>query len=285
MITSPTSLADRLGDRAEVLDLVATACRRACGRGCGSSTPPSSTIRRASARVLLGRVRDRRALVAVGDRAGDRAGDDDGVLEAQGGRSVREVGRSTSHSDGSRGGASIRGRQDQRTLAPAADLAGGRHPARLVVPEAELREPAGGRASPARRRPCPSSDAAPSGVSAQLWKLPAAIAVNAPCGGRVWPAPPSPQQTAAPATVMRARVQAAGRDRGVGARPAGSAGSSRCSPSTARGRPRSARRCADRRRPPARSSRPAASSGRRARRPSTRPARRPAARRCGRRRR
>ena len=88
--------ADRLGDRAEVLDLVARRAVGPCGRGCGSSTPPSSTIRRASAAYSLGRVGDRRALLAIGERARDRAGDDDGVVEAQG-ASPWKVGSPTSH--------------------------------------------------------------------------------------------------------------------------------------------------------------------------------------------
>ena len=48
--------------------------------------PPSSTMRRASAAYSSGRVGDRRALVAVGDRAADRAAEDHGVFEAAHGR-------------------------------------------------------------------------------------------------------------------------------------------------------------------------------------------------------
>ena len=72
--------ADRVGDRAEVLDLIARRAVRAAGVDV-DVTPPSSDDPPRLGGVLLGRVRDRRALVAVGDRAGDRAGDDDGVLD------------------------------------------------------------------------------------------------------------------------------------------------------------------------------------------------------------
>src|SRR5207342_1606510 len=72
---------DGLGDRLEVLDLIGRGSIRAAGvdvdlRG--------ALVDRAAClgRVLLGRVRDRRALVAVGDRAGDRVADDHRVLEA-----------------------------------------------------------------------------------------------------------------------------------------------------------------------------------------------------------
>ena len=72
---------DRLGDRAEVLDLVGRhAVRRARVdvdlRAALVDDPPRL------GRVLLRRVGDRRALVAVGDRARDRAADDHRVLEA-----------------------------------------------------------------------------------------------------------------------------------------------------------------------------------------------------------
>ena len=71
---------DRLGDRAEVLDLVARdALRRARVdvdlRTTLVDDPPSL------GGVLLGRVGNRRALVAIGDCARDRAADDDGILE------------------------------------------------------------------------------------------------------------------------------------------------------------------------------------------------------------
>src|SRR5205807_967054 len=73
---------DRLGDVPEVLDLVA-------GRPVGAArvdVDHHAALVGDAARlgaVLLGRVRDRRALVAVGQRSGDRAGDDDGIVEAQ----------------------------------------------------------------------------------------------------------------------------------------------------------------------------------------------------------
>ena len=72
--------ADRLGDRAEVLDLVGGDAVGSAGvdvdlRSALVDGPPRL------GRVLLRRVRDRRALVAVGDRARDRAGDDHGVGE------------------------------------------------------------------------------------------------------------------------------------------------------------------------------------------------------------
>ena len=73
--------ADRIGDRAEVLDLVA---RHAVGRAGVDVDHRPALVHDPPrlGRVLLGRVGDGRALVAVGDRAGDRAGDHHGVLEA-----------------------------------------------------------------------------------------------------------------------------------------------------------------------------------------------------------
>jgi uncharacterized membrane protein YeaQ/YmgE (transglycosylase-associated protein family) len=72
---------DRLGDRAEVLDLIGRRAVRRAGvdvdhRAALVDDPPGL------GRVLLRRVRDRRALVPVGDRARDRAGEDHGVVEA-----------------------------------------------------------------------------------------------------------------------------------------------------------------------------------------------------------
>ena len=72
---------DRLGDRPEVLDLVAGHAVGRAGvdvdhRAALVHDPPRL------GRVLLRRVGDGRALVAVGDGAADRAGDHDGVLEA-----------------------------------------------------------------------------------------------------------------------------------------------------------------------------------------------------------
>ena len=76
---------DRLGDRLEVLDLIGGGAVRGAGvdvdlRGALVDRPASL------GRVLLGRVGDRRALVAVGDRARDRVADDHRVLEAAHGR-------------------------------------------------------------------------------------------------------------------------------------------------------------------------------------------------------
>src|SRR5205085_2499058 len=76
--------ADGLGDRAEVLDLVARApVRTPCVDVDHDAALVSDPPRLGG--VLGRRVRDRRALVAIGQRPGDRAGDDDGVCEAQGG--------------------------------------------------------------------------------------------------------------------------------------------------------------------------------------------------------
>ena len=72
---------DRLGDRLEVLDLVG----RRPVRGAGVDVDlRGALVDRAPrlGRVLLGRVGDRRALVAVRDRARDRVADDHRVLEA-----------------------------------------------------------------------------------------------------------------------------------------------------------------------------------------------------------
>ncbi len=78
---SPDLGADRLGDRLEVLDLIA---RRAVGRARVDVDHHPALVHDPPrlGGVLAGRVGDRRALLAVGDRAGDRAGDDDRVLEA-----------------------------------------------------------------------------------------------------------------------------------------------------------------------------------------------------------
>ena len=72
---------DRLGDRAEVLDLVA---RGAVGGAGVDVDLRGALVDRAPrlGRVLLRRVGDRRALVAVRDRARDRAADDHRVVEA-----------------------------------------------------------------------------------------------------------------------------------------------------------------------------------------------------------
>ena len=69
--------ADRLGDRAEVLHLVA---RHAVGRARVDVDHRAALVHRPLRlrRVLLGRVRDRRALLAVRHRSRDRAGDDAG---------------------------------------------------------------------------------------------------------------------------------------------------------------------------------------------------------------
>ena len=72
---------DRLGDRAEVLDLIGGRAVRRAGvdvdlRGALVDRAPRL------GRVLLRRVGDRRALVAVGDHAADRAADHDRVVEA-----------------------------------------------------------------------------------------------------------------------------------------------------------------------------------------------------------
>jgi hypothetical protein len=72
---------DRLGDRAEVLDLVARRAVRAAGVDVDHRAALVDDPARLG-RVLLRGVRDRRALVAVGDRAGDRAREDDRIVEA-----------------------------------------------------------------------------------------------------------------------------------------------------------------------------------------------------------
>src|SRR5204863_4414316 len=81
---------NRVRDRLEILDLVA---RRAVyfarvdvdHRAALVHYPPRLRA------VLLGRVRARRALLAVGQRARDRARDDDGVLHAHARASVRSA--------------------------------------------------------------------------------------------------------------------------------------------------------------------------------------------------
>ena len=72
---------DRIGDRLEVLDLVA---RRAVGTAGVDVDHRRPLVDRPSrlGRVLGRRVGNRRALLAVGERARDRAGDDDRVVEA-----------------------------------------------------------------------------------------------------------------------------------------------------------------------------------------------------------
>ena len=74
--------ADRLGDRAEVLDLVA---RQPVRRARVDVDHARALVDGAArlGRVLLRRVRDRGALVAVRDGARDRAGEQDGVVDGQ----------------------------------------------------------------------------------------------------------------------------------------------------------------------------------------------------------
>ena len=73
--------ADRVGDRLEVLDLIARRAVRAARVDVDHHAALVHDPPRLG-RVLLGRVGNRRALLAIGDRPGDRAGDDDGILEA-----------------------------------------------------------------------------------------------------------------------------------------------------------------------------------------------------------
>src|SRR5205809_8091716 len=83
--------------------------------------PPSSTIRRASAPYSSGvyGIAGHCSRLAIAPEMAQVMTAGSSTLK---GGSRQKVGRSTSHSDGLRGGASIDGRQEQRHVAPAAHL-------------------------------------------------------------------------------------------------------------------------------------------------------------------